>query len=266
MDDDTIRRRLGRERRARLEAEAIAERVTAELHAAKTELERVNDELRALNRSLRDFVAVASHDVRGPLTSILGLASTLVRRGELIPADKRDHFLGVIENQARHLGRMVDDLLTISRIEAGELDTHAEVVTLREAIDRVIEGFEDRASGIRIEVADVCAMVDPDHLQRILQNYLGNALKYGAPPVAVEARAAGEWVEVRVRDHGDGVPEELRPRLFGAFARGEESQGGTGLGLSIVRGLARANGGDAWYEPNSGGGSCFCVRLKKIAA
>jgi signal transduction histidine kinase len=86
--------------------------------------------------------------------------------------------------------------------------------------------------------------------------------------VSVEARDAGDYVEIKERDSGDGVPAELLPRLFGKFARGAVSRekGGTGLGLSIVQGLAQANGGDAWYEPNTPHGSCFGVRLRKIAA
>ena len=264
-DEDVLRRRLERERRARREAEEIAERVTAELYASQGELRLANQELQGLNQSLRDFVAIASHDLRGPLTAIIGFAS-MMKRGDAATADRRAEFVGVIERNARHLSKLVDELLTVSKIEAGALDIHAEVVALRDAIHHVIADYSARAGEIRVNVVDARALVDPHHLRRILTNYVGNALKYGQPPVAVEATETDGWVDVRVRDAGEGVPDELVPRLFQKFARGRNSQGGTGLGLSIVRGLAQANGGDAWYEANQPHGSCFAVRLPRISA
>jgi signal transduction histidine kinase len=105
-------------------------------------------------------------------------------------------------------------------------------------------------------------MADRDHLEQILVNYVSNALKYGESPVRIDAHRRHRWVEVVVADEGDGVPEEFVPRLFEKFAQAGRirSGSGTGLGLSIVRGLARAQGGEAWYEPVEPG-SRFCVRL-----
>lgn len=248
--------------------------MTAELYASGQELERLNlelsatnEELQALNQAMKDFVAVASHDLRGPLTAILGLSSILAKRWDKVPADRRRESLSIIERQAQHLARMVEDLLTVSRIEAGALDTKREVIRVREAVDRIVEDFGTRVEEIRV-ADDLEVLADPHHLQRILFNYVGNALKHGAPPVMLEARCAGEWIEIRVRDHGDGVPDDFVPRLFGKFSRAEGSReaDGTGLGLSIVQGLARANGGETWYERNEPRGSCFAVRLPKAAA
>lgn len=98
----------------------------------------------------------------------------------------------------------------------------------------------------------------------MLLNYFSNALKYGRSPVTVAAAGVGDSVEIRVCDGGDGVAEEIVPRLFGRFVRGQRDgtgAPGSGLGLSIVRGLARTNGGDAWYEANFPRGSRFCLRL-----
>lgn len=275
---ESLKRRYERERKARREAEAIADKVTGDLYATarelqrlNRELERANDELEALNQAMRDFVAIASHDLKGPLTAILGSAALLRERWDAMPDGRRSDFLGMIERQAGHLGRLCDDLLTLSRIEAGALDTHTQVVRLREAFAAAIESFEQHALEIRITSAgDLRVLADPDHLRRILVNYVGNAIKYGAPPIEVEATDAGEWVEIRVRDRGEGVPEEFVPRLFGKFARadieGADGERGTGLGLSIVQGLAQANGGATWYEPNRPRGSCFAVRLPKAGA
>jgi signal transduction histidine kinase len=164
------------------------------------------------------------------------------------------------------LQRLVENLLTVSKIDAGAIVVDAEEFALSDAVRSVIDGLGDAASKV-----DLCAppelvvRADPDHVHRIFTNYLTNALTYGAPPVAVKAAEAGEFIEVGVQDDGPGVPEDLAPRLFGKFARGEDSKSreGTGLGLSIVRGLAQANGGDAWYRPVRPRGSCFMVKLPR---
>jgi signal transduction histidine kinase len=109
-------------------------------------------------------------------------------------------------------------------------------------------------------------LADPNHFRQIVTNFLTNALKYGRTPIQVEAAVSDGTVEVRVRDQGEGVPEDFVPRLFEKFAQAPgvaQAHRGTGLGLSIVRGLARAQGGDAWYEPNEPRGSCFGVRLPR---
>lgn len=267
-ENQKLRRRLERERVARREAETIAERVTGELYSSKGELQRANDELQSLNQTLRDFVAVASHDLRGPLTSILGASSLMSTRYDALPEPRRHELLDMILRQGRHLEHMIEDLLTVSKIEAGQLDIAAEVVKLREAIELTIHDFGGPAAQIHIDCDDIETMVDPEHLHRMLTNYVGNAFKYGLPPVDIAAHASGDWVEIHVRDRGNGVPEELLPRLFSKFARGPEARdkGGSGLGLSIVQGLARANGGDTWYQPNEPTGSCFVLRLPKRAA
>lgn len=266
-DSEKLRKRLERERAARREAESIAERVTSELYASKEELQRANEELQSLNQTLRDFVAIASHDLRGPLHSILG-ASALMSAPDGTLSDRDHELIGIIERQGQHLARMTEDLLTVSKIEAGQLDIAAQVVRLREAIELTIRDFAGPAEQIHIECDDVETLVDPQHLHRMLINYLGNAFKYGMPPVDISAQANGHWVEIHVCDRGNGVPEELVPRLFGKFARGPEARnmGGTGLGLSIVQGLARANGGETWYQPNEPRGACFVLRLPKRAA
>lgn len=270
-DAETLARRLSRQRRARAEAEAIAERATSDLYEAVGELERVNEELAAMNKALIEFVAVASHDLRGPLASILGYSQTMLEDWDAISDAEKLEFISVIVRNGRQLTRLLDDLLVVSRIEAGALDTQAEVVRLGEAFDQAITTFAEHASEIRISCPDAAAvMADPDHLQRILVNYVTNALKYGKPPVEVEASTDDDYVEIRVRDLGQGVPEDFVGRLFGKFARADteitRKQEGTGLGLSIVKGLAQANGGEAWYEPNEPAGSCFAVRLPKATA
>src|SRR5438094_8538187 len=144
-DVEPLRRRLARERKARREAESIAERVTGELYSSSLELVRLNGELKgantelqALNQAMRDFVAIASHDLRSPLTSVVGAASLLSKRWLDLKDDKRGELLDMIERQARHVSRTVEDLLTVSRIEAGQLDIHKEVIRLRAEVEAIV--------------------------------------------------------------------------------------------------------------------------------
>ncbi|HVL81927.1 MAG TPA: HAMP domain-containing sensor histidine kinase [Actinomycetota bacterium] len=267
---DALRRRLERERAARREAERIAERVTSDLYSSTQEVERVNEELRerneelaGLNRSLRDFVAVTSHDLRTPITTILGLASLLRTRDD---RSELERMLEMIEKHAHNAAAMLDGLLTLSRIEAGALDTRPEAVDVREALEEVADalGHGDPIA-IRVEPEDISVLVDRMHLRRILENFVVNALKHGAPPVVVEARGRGDRVDIAVSDSGSGVPEVFVPRMFERFSRAESARGtpGSGLGLSIVRGLAAANGGEIRYEPNAPTGSRFVVSLPR---
>jgi signal transduction histidine kinase len=269
-----VRRRLAREKAARLEAEAIAESVTRRLYdsiqdlkALNDEVERTNRDLEAANQTLRDFVAVASHDLRGPVSAVLGFSSTLSKKWDVLPESEKLEFLEIIERRGRFLSRMLDSLLTLSRIEAGALDVHREVLEADVVITRALEDIgEERAAEVQVTCAPGLRLeADPDHVQRILVNYVTNAFKYGRPPVMVEARNTGPYVEFVVRDHGDGIPPGFENRLFHKFSRAEtevtRKEKGAGLGLSIVEGLAKANNGEAWYEANRPTGSCFGVRL-----
>lgn len=255
---EELARWLDRERRARQEAEAIAERTTGELYAATQELAKAN-------RALLTFLAMTSHDLRTPLLGIIGSVGLLHR--DDLAADQQRQVVETIERCANRLDRLVEDLLAISRIESGKLAPRPRSVPLLAAIGSALESLPpDLRHGVTIDgTAAVVAVVDPDHLQRILTNYLVNAHNHGAPPVEVSA-----WIDddgdvvVAVRDHGDGVPADFADQLFGHFARSPHTAGdiaGTGLGLAIVRGLAEANGGAAWYERAADGGACFLVRL-----
>lgn len=258
---EELLKRLERVSKARAEAESIAEGATADLYSAM-------QELKMLNQSLRDFIAMASHDIRSPLATVLGFASTLTGRWDAISEDRRREFVGMIERSARQVSRLVETMLTLSQIEAGALKTHAEVVDFSRVMLEVMDQFEERMNEIHLQVeGQARILADPDHIQRILTNYLTNAFKYGEPPLEVTLQDDGDFVVLCVSDRGPGVPEDFVPFLFGKFTRADEAKriSGSGLGLSIVKGLAQANGGDAWYEPNQPRGSCFKVKLPKVA-
>jgi PAS domain S-box-containing protein len=236
-------------------------RAEKELERSASELRQANEELRAADEMKSHFVAVASHELRTPLTAVLGFATTLLNHWDRIPDEEKREHIAMIEGQARRLSRLADDLLTMSKIEAGALEVREETLDLAAAIEGVLSAFSE--DGVDHEVEEgLAVLADPDHVEQILLNYVSNALKYGRPPVRVEGRRRHRWAEIVVSDAGDGVPEEFVPRLFEKFAQAGRvrSGSGTGLGLSIVRGLARAQGGEAWYEQGDPG-SRFCVRL-----
>jgi PAS domain S-box-containing protein len=236
-------------------------RAEKELERSADELRQANEDLLAADEMKTHFVAVTSHELRTPLTSVLGFARTLRANWDRLPDEARREQIALIEEQAARLSRLVEELLTMSRIDAGAIDVRTGTVDLEAAIRQAVAAFGDQGSRIHVVDTDGArATADPDHVQQILVNYLANAMRHGAPPLRVETHTENGWVEVVVADAGPGVPPEFVPRLFQKFAQAKESEGGTGLGLSIVRGLAVAQGGDVWYEPGSPGAR-FGVRL-----
>jgi PAS domain S-box-containing protein len=241
-------------------------KLNGELDVERIRVEQAMAELQTVNEAIRGFTAAAAHDLRSPLVSIIGFSALLTKSWDTFSEEKRRTFVATINRQSQNLSTLVDDLLTSSRIEGGGLSTSPELIVLAGAIDRCLElGNRDIGSVTVSCSPDLIVRVDPHHLGRILDNYVQNAFEYGEPPVRIQATRVGDMVEVRVLDHGPGVPPGFVPRLFGKFARADtpatKAQKGTGLGLSIVRGLAEANGGLAHFEPNVPKGSCFVVEL-----
>ena len=258
---------FGEERERQSESQRAVLNILEDIDGERRKVEQVNADLQVANEAMRRFTAVAAHDLRSPIASILGFATLLTANWATFGEEDRRRFVGIIDGQCRNLSRLVDDLFTLSSIEGGSRNTQPELIVLAEAIDRCLDvGGGDTASVSVSCSPDLVVWVDPHHLGRILDNYLQNALKYGQPPVRIEATRVGDSVEVRFLDHGPGVPPEFVPRLFGRFARADtpstRAERGTGLGLSIVRGLAEANRGQARYEPNAPNGACFVVVLR----
>ncbi|MDQ3528583.1 MAG: HAMP domain-containing histidine kinase [Actinomycetota bacterium] len=242
------------------------ERARAELEAYATELAAANAELQAANEVTQDFLAMTNHELRTPLTTIMGYTSLLSDRWDALPDDSRRRFVGMIERQSSRLHSLVQDLLTLSSARAGKLAMVLEPVELAAAVDDAIANNGPTAADVRNTCPKgLWVTADSDRLCQILVNYVSNALRYGTPPVTVVATVEQGWAQVCVDDAGAGVAEEFVPHLFEKFARSGRAKtrhvDGTGLGLAIVRQLARAQGGDAWYEPNQPNGSRFCLRL-----
>jgi signal transduction histidine kinase len=156
-------------------------------------------------------------------------------------------------------------LLTCVRIEAGDSRGEPEPVRALEVIIDQLALVDAAPDAVSVSCSPgLTIAVDRAELTMMLANYVDNALTYGKPPVEIAATEEDRWAVIAVTDHGPGVPRSFEPLLFERFARAPDAErkaAGIGLGLWIVRTLAKANGGDAWYEPRDGGGSRFVLRL-----
>jgi signal transduction histidine kinase len=213
-------------------------------------------DVRRLEAVRRDFVANVSHELKTPLTSISGYAETLA--GPEVDEATRRRFVGTILSNAHRMMRLVDDLLDLSRIEAGRWTPAPGLVAFAELINEGWEAFRARATARAVSfVVDVApdadrAMVDPDALRQILANLFDNALRYVPEGGTITCRTRREngGVTLSVTDNGIGIPAEHLPRIFERFYRVDPSRsrdaGGTGLGLSIVKHMVEAHGGRVW--------------------
>lgn len=213
---------------------------------------------RTAEENLRNFVAVAAHDLRSPLFAVTGGLS-LLRGAQPELTAEAETVLDIVERQGEALTALASDLLDVARLDAGEVaPERAEVPVLEVAEIAATLAGEHPAL---VDVSrDLRVHADPAHLQRILFNLVANAGRHGSPPVAIRAAYNGALVEIEVSDSGPGVPPEFEAALFNRFARTGLSAG-AGLGLAIARGLAQANGGDIRYRRNSPSGSQFILTL-----
>jgi two-component system sensor histidine kinase SenX3 len=230
-------------------------------------------EHRRLESVRRDFVANISHELKTPIGALALLAETLLSEDD--PATRQRLTERLLEESHR-VGRTIDDLLSLSRIEAQEQHTHPAVPVLdviEEAVARTAPAAEQR--GIRIDEAPVPPGLgvegDSRQLVSALYNLLENAVKYSDPGSAVEvsAREAEGWAEMVVADRGPGIPTRDLERIFERFYRVDRGRsrdtGGTGLGLAIVRHVATNHGGEVTVQSREGEGSTFVLRLPSVA-
>ena len=229
-------------------------------------------ELRRLERVRRDFVANVSHEFKTPLTAIQGFAETLLG-GALDDKANRERFVEIIREHARRLARLTDDLLKLSRIEAGRLELELRSIRVEALVNGCVETarFKAEAKGLRIHVdlpnGIPSVLADGAQLGEVLQNLLDNALQYTPPggQIDVSATSNGQGVTFTVADTGIGIPESELARIFERFYRVDSARsreaGGTGLGIAIARHIVEAHGGRIWVESAVGQGSRFHFRV-----
>jgi PAS domain S-box-containing protein len=235
---------------------------------AEQELERALDELRRADEIKDAFLTAVSHDLRTPLSTILGNAITLEHGDELglSPGDRAE-LLSSLVGKARRLTELITDLLDMDRLSRGTIEPRSsphEIGGLVARLVRDTDALGDRP--VEMDVRPVVAVVDRSMVERIVENLLANAAKHTPPDatVWVRVRPVGTGVELVVEDDGPGVPETIRDSLFRPFERGPSASPhapGVGLGLSLVARFAELQGGRAWVEERSGGGASFHVVL-----
>ncbi|MCI0670729.1 MAG: HAMP domain-containing histidine kinase, partial [Myxococcaceae bacterium] len=226
---------------------------------------------------MRDlFLVVAAHELRTPLTSLnlrLEKLGRLARKvaPDTLPTSRVLSELGVIEKQTHKLGALIEQLLDVSRLTAGTLELRPEPVDVCRLVRDVAEAFQEQASrsGSRLELQANCSAegwFDRLRLEQVVGNLVSNALKFGGgKPIEVRIEPVPGRVRISVRDHGIGLTDEAKARIFEKFERAvsERHYGGLGLGLYISRQLVEAHGGTITVESAPGAGSTFTVDLPR---
>jgi PAS domain S-box-containing protein len=220
-----------------------------------------------------DFVAAVSHELRTPLTSIYGFAETLLRQDVPFGDEERRIFLGYIASESERLTQIVDQLLNVARLDAGDLQVELGRIDVASVVSEVVGAVDENGAmdGHNVEVdlppEPLAAEADPDKVRQVFSILVENALRYSPAggKVIVGARRNADRVEVRVVDEGMGIPAAERERIFRKFYRAEsaarDGAAGTGLGLFIAKELVTAMGGRIWVDSTEGEGSSFAFEL-----
>lgn len=244
------------------------EQRTRDLAVTNTELEIRNREVEKANRLKSNFLATMSHELRTPLNSIIGFSDLLAEQTAGRLTQKQERFVGHVKESSRHLLALINDILDLSKIEAGRLELKYENFPMRVAADEVLSTVRPLAAAKRIELgtelsADLALCADRVRLKQVLYNLLSNAIKFTPQEgrVRLVARSAVSLVNVSVIDTGIGIPREEQESIFEPFhqlpASAQGVREGTGLGLSITKLLVEQHGGRIWVESELNKGSQF---------
>jgi signal transduction histidine kinase len=248
--------------------ETDAEALAAVGAVATTLLENAlrREEMQELDMLKSEFIALAAHELRTPLSSIYGLSVTLDERGDELAQAERISVRNALREQTARLQDLVEQLLDVSRLDLGAIHLAPEPVRLRPKIEELLRtlagaGPEDVAIAVS---PDLEAVVDPAALDRMLSNLIVNSLRHGKPPIIISAEGEDRHLRLAVEDRGSGVPREFVPHLFDRFARESRARAnGSGLGLAIAQAYARAHGGEILYEPAVPHGARFEVVIPR---
>jgi signal transduction histidine kinase len=251
--------------------ETLASQSAVALYNARVfrELDEKTRQLEVASQHKSDFLANMSHELRTPLNAVIGFSDVLLERmfGEL--NERQDEYLHDIRNSGRHLLELINEILDLSKVEAGRMELELGLVSLpdvlRDALAMVRERAERHRLTLELEIADGVPTVLADELKlkQVALNLLTNAVKFTADggAIAMSAQFVGDEVRVTVRDTGIGIPEQDQDRIFEAFQRGDRrshtSTEGTGLGLTLSKRIVELHGGRVWLTSRVGAGSTF---------
>ena len=229
--------------------------------------------LKQLERTREEFVANVSHELRTPLSLIKGYVETLLDGASGNP-EVAGRFLKIIERNTQRLDLLIQDLLTISALEAGRMKLNLQPVVLRPLVEKIFSDLKPPADNKSItlvnQLPELTATADASRLEQVFANLVDNAIKYGRAQGRViiggKKRDDGK-IEIFAQDDGPGIPAESLGRIFERFYRVDKArsreQGGTGLGLSIVKHIVQAHGGEVWVKSGPGKGATFFFTLPK---
>ncbi len=199
-----------------------------------------------------NFVALAAHELRTPMTTIHGFVTTLHHLADRLDDTQRETVREALLQQTQRMAMLVEQLLDLSRLDANVIEIAPERLDVRSEVEEIVQTAAPNTDAVEIDVPiDTVALIDRGALERIVTNLVTNAFRYGTPPVRVRAEQNDRHFRLSVEDRGEGVPAEFVPDLFERFTRSDGSRPsaiGTGLGLAIARSYARAHGGDLVYE------------------
>lgn len=238
---------------------------------------RLNEELIRADRMKSDFLELASHELRSPVSAVDIAIQTLDKSLDGKVNEDEKILLEIARSGSRRLVNLVDDILDLTRVEAGDFKLEPKKINLKETVTEAVRLFEPmaREKGLAISLTfsgnNPTAVVDEHALLRVLENLISNGLKYTeAGSVNVHVQVGNERLRIAVKDTGIGIPRHAAKDLFKKFARVHEFRAsgvkGTGLGLSLCKALVEAQGGKIWYEENPEGGSIFAFEIPRHAA
>jgi signal transduction histidine kinase len=233
---------------------------------------RLFDELEAslraqidLNRQKDNFLAAVSHELRTPLTSVLGSVGTLRQHAAILNDDKREMLYEIAERQGLKLKRLIEDLLLVAAAESGAAAVHIEPVEVKPFLARIASELRDDADVVIKPSAPRVVLTDPSRVRQIMEAVIENATKFAPGPLELIAAVDETDLVLHVRDHGPGIPDGDRERVFERFVQLDQSatrrHGGTGTGLYLCRQLADLLGGELAVTETPGGGATFSLVL-----
>ena len=253
---------------------AHAEELERRVAERTRELELALAKVREADRMKSQLLSTVSHELRTPLASIKGYVTTLIDYRDRLGNALQEEFLHIVDEESDRLRELVENLLDMSRIEAGVLRIHPELTRLTPVVERALAALQPKLAGreVSIDALDDLpdVMIDSTRIQQVLSNLLDNAAKYSLPgtPIHISVSSDTTRVTVGVHDRGVGIPPEHAEQIFDRFYRienaGIRSAGGIGLGLAISRGLIEAHGGRMWVDSLAGRGSTFYFSIPVV--
>jgi len=243
---------------------------TDSLQEKTIQLEETNRKLMELDKLKTEFVTIVSHELKTPLTGILGFTDTLLKLQ--LPKEKVDKYIRIIDSEGKRLYSLIEEFLDISKIELGKLNLHITETTAQEIVKEIVDAFEI-IGNIKIEQkfpqTDLKLKVDKDRIKQVVFNIMNNAMKYSHPEgkILIKGEDIGESMMISVQDDGPGVKKDELNKIFDSFYRSKDDVNaenqGSGLGLSIAKGIIEMHKGKIWVESEFGKGSKFIFILPK---